>query len=81
MLDHLILSSASLAVLQYNDTGCCKVLIKKNCKTDKYGAVPVAEWLSAALFSIGPGVRWFRAVCGHGTAHQAALRPHPTCHN
>ena len=46
------------------------------------GAGPMAEWLGsrAALrvaqcfIGLGPG-------CGHGTAHWATLRQHPTCHN
>ena len=46
------------------------------------GAGPVAEWLSArallqaaqCFVGSGPGRR-------RGTAHQATLRQHPTCHN
>src|SRR3712207_5391944 len=51
-------------------------------KSFKYGAGPVAEWLSSraplqaaqCFVSSNPGR-------GHGTAHQTTLRQRPTCHN
>ena len=55
---------------------------RETCKNNIQGAGPVAEWLNSraplqaaqCFVSSNPG-------CGHGTAHHATLRRHPTCHN
>ena len=46
------------------------------------GAGPVAEWLSSrAPASVAQGFTGSDPGRGRGTAHQAMLRQHPTCHN
>ena len=56
--------------------------IRKLQEQTKLGAGPVAEWLSscAPLWRLG-GFAGSDPGRGHGIAHQASLRRHPTCHN
>ena len=51
-------------------------------KINKFGAGPVAEWLSLrALLQAAQCFVGSNPGCGHGTAHQTTLRQHPTRHN
>ena len=47
---------------------------------DNVGTGPMMEWLGLHSASAAQGFASSDPGLGHGTAHQAMLRQHPTCH-
>ena len=80
-------SSASLNSIHLQEMVQDKFLLRINdcsssLKIYSTGAGPVAEWLSShALLQASQCFVGSSPGRGHGTAHQATLGQHPTCHN